>query len=103
MSSQTNDEYRECPVDPDVALVVVERNGVTIDACPRCRGAWLDRGELDRLIALEVAAQDDFVSEVSGERDRHGGHGKTSGHRSSEPKKKRRSRGSFLGEMFDFG
>lgn len=34
-------------------LVEVERAGVMVDACPRCRGMWLDRGELDRIVARE--------------------------------------------------
>ena len=83
-------------------LVAVERNGVTVDACPRCRGVWLDRGELDKLIELEAAASEDFRNEISGgSRDRGsgGGHGGHSGHGS----KKRKKRGSLLGDILDFG
>jgi hypothetical protein len=40
----------QCPCCPDTALVLSERQGVEIDYCPRCRGVWLDRGELDKLI-----------------------------------------------------
>ena len=40
----------QCPTCPDVALVMSERQGVEIDYCPTCRGVWLDRGELDKLI-----------------------------------------------------
>jgi Zn-finger nucleic acid-binding protein len=42
-----------------VALVMSERQGVEIDYCPQCRGVWLDRGELDKIIernAKEAAA-----------------------------------------------
>ena len=39
-----------CPTCPDVALVMSDRQGVEIDYCPKCRGVWLDRGELDKLI-----------------------------------------------------
>ncbi|NDY90338.1 TFIIB-type zinc ribbon-containing protein [Ideonella livida] len=42
----------QCPVCPDTTLLMSERQGVEIDYCPRCRGVWLDRGELDKLIAL---------------------------------------------------
>ena len=81
-------------------LVAVDRNGVVVDACPRCRGIWLDRGELDKLIELEASASSsDFLDEVGGrsrERDEGDGHGQGSGG-------KKRRRGSFLGEMFDFG
>ena len=40
----------KCPTCPDTALVMSERQGVEIDYCPQCRGVWLDRGELDKLI-----------------------------------------------------
>ena len=39
----------KCPID-DETLVMTERHGVEIDYCPRCRGVWLDRGELDKII-----------------------------------------------------
>ena len=38
-----------CPVC-NVALVMSEKQGVEIDYCPKCRGVWLDRGELDKII-----------------------------------------------------
>jgi len=38
-----------CPVD-GTALVMSERSGIEIDYCPTCRGVWLDRGELDKII-----------------------------------------------------
>ncbi|WP_022919148.1 zf-TFIIB domain-containing protein [Ruania albidiflava] len=44
-----------CPVD-DAVLVMSERSGVEIDYCPTCRGVWLDRGELDKI--LDRAAQE---------------------------------------------
>ena len=40
----------KCPTDQTV-LAISERNGIEIDYCPTCRGVWLDRGELDKLIA----------------------------------------------------
>lgn len=40
----------QCPVCSDVSLVMSERQGVEIDYCPKCRGVWLDRGELDKII-----------------------------------------------------
>jgi len=39
----------KCPTDSAV-LVMSERNGVEIDYCPECRGVWLDRGELDKIL-----------------------------------------------------
>lgn len=38
-----------CPVC-NVALVMSDKQGVEIDYCPKCRGVWLDRGELDKII-----------------------------------------------------
>ena len=40
----------KCPVCKDVTLLMAEKNGVEIDYCPECRGIWLDRGELDKII-----------------------------------------------------
>ena len=39
----------KCPVD-DATLLMSERSGVEIDYCPECRGVWLDRGELDKIL-----------------------------------------------------
>lgn len=57
-------------------LVEIERAEVMIDACPECRGVWLDRGELDRLLERERRsllqsedhADEDFFAEVEGRR-----------------------------------
>lgn len=46
----------KCPVCPDATLLMSERQGVEIDYCPQCRGVWLDRGELDKLLDLSAAA-----------------------------------------------
>jgi Zn-finger nucleic acid-binding protein len=43
-----------CPVCKNVDLVMSDRQGVEIDYCPMCRGVWLDRGELDKLIERSV-------------------------------------------------
>jgi uncharacterized protein len=44
----------KCPVCKTSDLLMAERRSVEIDYCPACRGVWLDRGELDKLIALEA-------------------------------------------------
>lgn len=97
----------ECPQDPGTMLVAVDRNGVTVDACPRCRGVWLDRGELDKLIDLEAARAADFADEIRGgsrEQVRYPSSGKHgSGHGSGSGYSKKRKRGGLLGEMFDIG
>ncbi|WP_405041592.1 zf-TFIIB domain-containing protein [Polaromonas sp.] len=45
----------KCPHCIETALVMSERQGVEIDYCPQCRGVWLDRGELDKLIEKSAA------------------------------------------------
>ena len=96
----------QCPVD-NTTLAMTDRQGVEIDYCPQCRGVWLDRGELDKLIdreasAAPVAPPREREREPERERerpryrdddddDRHGG-----GH-------KRKKKGGFLSEIFEFG
>lgn len=41
----------KCPICTETALLMSDRQGIEIDYCPQCRGVWLDRGELDKLIA----------------------------------------------------
>ena len=43
-----------CPID-QTELVMTDRQGVEIDYCPKCRGVWLDRGELDKIIERSAA------------------------------------------------
>src|SRR5687767_10242866 len=45
-----------CPVD-GATLVMSERSGIEIDYCPTCRGVWLDRGELDKIIERNSASE----------------------------------------------
>ncbi len=87
----------KCPSCPDTALVMADRQGVEIDYCPQCRGVWLDRGELDKMIDRVAIAspgpdrnpaarsQPDFVDS-----DYRGGRG----HYGSRKK-------SWLSEIFD--
>lgn len=46
----------KCPVCKDVDLLMSDRQGVEIDYCPNCRGVWLDRGELDKIIERSLSA-----------------------------------------------
>ena len=46
----------KCPSCNDTSLVMTDRQGVEIDYCPSCRGIWLDRGELDKLLDRAAAA-----------------------------------------------
>lgn len=87
----------KCPVDGE-ALVMSERSGVEIDYCPSCRGVWLDRGELDKILARNDAGGDRGDRPGRDERDRidewDGGGGRQG---------RRRRRESFLSEILDFG
>jgi Zn-finger nucleic acid-binding protein len=46
-----------CPVCVSTTLTVTERQGIEIDFCPKCRGVWLDRGELDKILERSTAYQ----------------------------------------------
>lgn len=46
----------DCPVCKTTRLVMSERQGIEIDYCPNCRGVWLDRGELDKIIERSETA-----------------------------------------------
>ncbi|MBZ9906497.1 zf-TFIIB domain-containing protein [Mesorhizobium sp. BR115XR7A] len=85
-----------------VALVMSERQGIEIDYCPQCRGVWLDRGELDKIV--ERSGRDaspapqpqpaPFAQPQHG-RDRDDDYSRSHGHR--YPKRKK----SFFEELFD--
>ena len=85
-----------CPVD-GTTLAMTDRQGVEIDYCPQCRGVWLDRGELDKLIERDAAAP--APAPVPS---RSGNH-----HDDDDDwvplGGKKRKRKSFLSEMFEFG
>ena len=96
----------KCPSCPDTTLVMTDRQGVEIDYCPQCRGVWLDRGELDKILAKErsATAQDpeqDFFNEVEGRRS-HDRPTSESGDYDSGKQKKNRKR-SLLEDLLDFG
>jgi Zn-finger nucleic acid-binding protein len=44
----------KCPSCKETNLVMSERQGIEIDYCPDCRGIWLDRGELDKIIEKTI-------------------------------------------------
>ena len=80
---------------------MTERSGVEIDYCPQCRGVWLDRGELDKIIERSAAQaapppppppQGGHREPVRDSRD-HGDYG---------DRGYRKKRGGFLDELFDF-
>ena len=108
----------ECPVC-SIDLLMAERRGVEIDYCPQCRGVWLDRGELDKIIEcsqqeyrppagssrpdepLRAEQSGDERREHSGDRrprDHRDGHDEAYDRKGSSQKK---SKGSFLADIFE--
>ena len=83
----------KCPIDGEM-LVMSERSGVEVDYCPKCRGVWLDRGELDKII--ERSGADIAAPTPSRPADRH----PREHVRGHAPRKKKSE--SFLSELFDF-
>ena len=55
----------KCPVCTESVLVMTERQGLEIDYCPTCRGVWLDRGELDKLIEKSAMREPATASAAS--------------------------------------
>ncbi|EQM74696.1 TFIIB-type zinc ribbon-containing protein [Microbacterium maritypicum] len=95
----------KCPVD-GTALLITDRSGVEIDYCPQCRGVWLDRGELDKIIdraagATPAHSDDRGYYPPSGDHDRDRGHDRDHG-RDRIGRNGRRRREGFLGDLFDF-
>jgi len=77
----------KCPNCETIDLLMSEKKGIEIDFCPKCRGIWLDRGELDKIIEPSTSSRerrDD--KEYYEDDDRY----------------RRRKRKSLLGELLDF-
>ncbi len=84
----------KCPVCKEINLLMSDRNGVEIDYCPECRGVWLDRGELDKL--LEKSKMEDRTTSPSPS---YQTHNRPAHEQQSYYQHKRRK--SFLEEIFD--
>jgi uncharacterized protein len=104
----------KCPVC-DVPLSISSREGVEIDFCPQCRGVWLDRGELDKVIERAAASlapapvggresgyhderRDSRYDDRYDDRDRHDYDDRRGGERDHKKRKRR----SFLEDLFEF-
>ena len=77
-----------CPTC-SVELRITDRQGIEIDYCPKCRGVWLDRGELDKIIERAALETRPPEPEYDDRRDSYG-----------KPYYKKRK--SFFGDLFDF-
>jgi Zn-finger nucleic acid-binding protein len=89
----------KCPIDGS-DLLVADRSGVEIDYCPTCRGVWLDRGELDKIIERSIL-QEGSSSNLSRVRSFHDDDDHDDSHDSDSRRQKRR-RESPLSNFFDF-
>jgi Zn-finger nucleic acid-binding protein len=93
----------KCPICSDTNLVMTDRQGIEIDYCPACRGVWLDRGELDKLIersagAAAAAAPQPAVMTMPAP-PRQKDWDDDDDYKRGYPHKKKKS---LLGELFDF-
>ena len=97
-------EPMRCPND-GARLVEIERSEILVDACPECRGVWLDRGELDKILVRErqlgEGSDEDFFAEVEGRRRSSTGEPREREGHEDEPRRGRRKRG-FLEDLLDF-
>ena len=98
-------EPLRCPID-GTRLVQTERSEILIDACPECRGVWLDRGELDRILVKEREwstrdADDDFFREVEGRRRPERVRSDRDPDRYEHGGGRKKRRGGFLEELFE--
>jgi uncharacterized protein len=81
----------KCP-NCNVSLVMTDRSGIEIDYCPDCRGVWLDRGELDKIIERSAQNVKNIEPDNYTERQRFS---KDSDYRYKKKK-------GLLGDLFDF-
>lgn len=86
----------KCPID-QATLLIRDKDGIEIDYCPECRGVWLDRGELEKLLEADKKRYQSYHSdEASHSSERYP---------SREPQQqqyhKRKKRKSMLEEVFD--
>lgn len=98
----------KCPVCTTVNLVMTDRQGVEIDYCPECRGVWLDRGELDKIIERSssqaitpVQQAQHSVQPVYNHQQAQYGNNHTQGNSHHGHGHKPYKKKSFLEELFD--
>ena len=109
----------QCPLDGET-LMMTHRSGIEIDYCPKCRGVWLDRGELDKIVDMAArdvgaaqfrgadqprggapAAMDPYADRRNGD-DHHRNPDYRDRDRDDHRRGGRKRRESFLSELFDF-
>ena len=101
----------KCPID-DSPLSVSSREGVEIDFCPQCRGVWLDRGELDKIIDRAATAYGAAPAAPAysppddrdrrADRDRYEDRDRYDDRDRSDDRGRKRKKRGFLDDLFDF-
>lgn len=84
----------KCPSCKEVTLLMSEKKGVEIDYCPECRGIWLDKGELEKLIEKENQIHETYEKQYSQD--------SQYSHKWDYKKKKKSSIFWEITDMFDF-
>lgn len=105
----------KCPICKEVDLRITDRQGIEIDYCPQCRGVWLDRGELDKLIERSLQSAPQAQVEAPPQAPQYAPPPQQpSQQRYEKPRyrdydddddykyRKRRKRGGWLEDLFDF-
>jgi Zn-finger nucleic acid-binding protein len=90
----------KCPND-QTTLQMTDRQGIEIDYCPECRGVWLDRGELDKIIERSASWQPERDRDDDRDRGRDDKPRGGKAEKADKPKKKKAS--SFLETLMEFG
>lgn len=86
----------KCPTCKDVTLTMTSRQDIEIDYCPECRGVWLDRGELDKLIEKSVSQQNTQMQSAAPQQQYYKKH--KDDYKDEHYYKRKKS---FLSEIFD--
>lgn len=89
----------KCPACENSTLAITERRGIEIDYCPQCRGVWLDRGELDKLIEKSADVFKDRETHYGSYTNKKYDYDDNADNAKYFKQKKRKG---LLGELFDF-
>jgi Zn-finger nucleic acid-binding protein len=104
----------KCPVCSDVRMREVEKENILIDVCPDCKGVWLDRGELDKLMSgmrevrneydrmeRHVSSDDKYERQYNNDDRSHNSQGHKEYDRNGKPYKKKKNVMDVFGDLFD--
>jgi Zn-finger nucleic acid-binding protein len=95
-----------CPRCERDTLIEIDRQGITIDRCDKCRGIWLDRGELEKLVAAENGGKSSDREEKTArpqrQRDERDDRRRRDDDDDDDDDRRGGRRGGFLSNLFDF-